>query len=378
MAKGSVKKDEVTGTYFFVVDVGKDGIRKQVRRKGFIKKKEAEAAMTAILNDVNNDNYMKQSQITINELVELWLAEKSLDKSMSKLTAVNNRSYAKNHICPILGNIRLDKLEKKHIADFLKAIRNKRNNDGSPYSDSTIQRIFIILVAALNYAKQEKLIKDNVADGIKRPRIERKKLMIWTVKEVNLFLNSIKKSRNYIAYYLAVNTGLRQGEILGLPWSNVDFKKKTITVTQILERDGKNIKQGGKTFSSVRQVSISDDVVAELEKVKLRYDHEKEYYEELSDLVVCTAKGKHVFAETVTKYMRKKINDANLRPLRFHDLRHCYASLLIQAGVHVRSIQDALGHSNITMTLNTYSHLLPNAQHDAAKKLSNLLNSIEE
>lgn len=376
MAAGSIKK-EPNGTYYFVVDIGKDGERKQVKRRGFEKKGDAQKALTKILDEVNNDNYMKESQMTIDDLVEKWLNEKSIDKSLTKITISNNRSYTKNHISPLLGKTRLDKLEKKHVVDFLKQLRNKKSKYNTSYSDSTIQRAYIVLVAALNYAKKEKLIKENIASTITRPRIEKKQLMVWNVNEINSFLTSVKKSRYYIVYYLAIHTGMRQGEILGLSWNNIDLSNKIIRVTQILERDGKSIKHGTKTNSGMRSISISDDVVIELGKHKTRMDQEKEYYNEKNNLLVFTSKGKPVYAETITKIMRRKIKDINLQPIRFHDLRHTSASLMLMLGIHPKIVSERLGHSSVTITLDTYSHLLPNMQEAAAKGLSNLLNNTD-
>lgn len=225
------------------------------------------------------------------------------------------------------------------------------------------------------------MIKESPIKKLDRPKVIKRKLNVWDVNQIRRFLSSFENHRHYIVYFLAIHTGMRKGEILGLPWKNIDYRNKCIMVTQTLESDAKRIKEGAKTTSSVRSIDISDEVIEVLKKQHERVFMEKELAGEMyvdSDLVCCTNIGKRVFPNTITRLMKKKIKELELPYIRFHDLRHTSASLMLSIGVHPKVVSERLGHSSVTITLDTYSHLLKNMQSDAAVGLSNLLSKKEE
>ncbi|WP_043890864.1 tyrosine-type recombinase/integrase [Paenibacillus sp. Aloe-11] len=384
MAIGSVKLDKKTGTYYFVVDVGKKGEpRKQKKERGFKKKKDAQDALTDLLNQVNKDEYIEPSKIKFTDyMLDVWIVEKVQNKHMTRLTADSYISYIHNHIEPFLKNKTFGELTSKDIkglVNYLKTKKSPQNN--KPLSDSTVQRIYNVVVTALNYAVKNELIKNNPAEKVDRPKIAKRKLTIWNIEQIQKFLSSFEYNRHYVAFFLAIHTGMRQGEILGLPWSNVDYQNKIIMVTQTLEHDGKGIKQGAKTSSGVRPIAVSDEVIEVLQKQHERVLMEKELAGEMyidNDLVCCTNIGKPVFPDTLTKMMRRKIKELELPHIRFHDLRHTSASLMLSIGVHPKVVSERLGHSSVVITLDTYSHLLMNMQSDATQGLSSLLSKKEE
>ncbi|MEK4008372.1 tyrosine-type recombinase/integrase [Paenibacillus sp. FSL H3-0333] len=381
MAQGSIKQDPKTKLYRFVVDVAKKGEkRKQVKRGGFKKRSEAQAAMTKLLNEVNEGEYISPDKtVFVDYMLNVWIAEKERNNHMTRLTADSYRSYIKNHIKPILPTITLGELQAKDIKHVVKSMQTreiKKQKKTITLSDSTIQRIYNMIISALNYAKQDGLIKTNPAKKVDRPKVPKRKLNIWNITQVKTFLEGFKNSRHYIVFFLALHTGMRQGEILGLPWSNVDMKKKRIMITQTLEHDGKGIKEGAKSSAGIRSISISDEIVEELMKQRKRIEHEKELAGELyidNDLVCCTNIGKPVFPDTLTHLMRAKIKTLGLPKIRFHDLRHTAASLLLALGYHPKVVSEILGHASVTITLDTYSHLLKNMQAEATQGLSQLL-----
>ncbi|NMP11549.1 site-specific integrase [Paenibacillus polymyxa] len=381
MSKGSVKLDEKTGLYYFVVDVGKDGIRKQKKKRGFKRQKDAYAAMTEVLNQVNKGEYIEPSKIKfIDYMLDIWIVEKEQNKHMSRLTAKSYRSGIVTHILPCLKDKTLGELTSTDIKGVMNCLKKKEKN-GKPYADSYIQRIFNIMVYSLNYAVKNDLIKESPIKKLDRPKVIKRKLNVWDVDQIHRFLSSLENHRHYIVYFLAIHTGMRKGEILGLPWKNIDYRNKCIMVTQTLESDAKRIKEGAKTTSSVRSIDISDEVIEVLqrqyEKVCLEKELAGEMYED-NDLVCCTDIGKRVFPNTITRLMKKKIKELELPYIRFHDLRHTSASLMLSIGIHPKVVSERLGHHSVTITLDTYSHLLKNMQSDAAVGLSNLLSKKEE
>lgn len=383
MASGSIKKDS-NGTWYYIVDVGTDanGKRKQKRRRGFKRKQDAQESLTSLLKELQDGEYLESSNIRLSDyMLEIWLEEKRKNNLMTRLTIDSYKSYIINHITPSIGKGELSSISAKHIKKLVTDLKEKRDENGKELlSDSTVQRIFNIVVTALNSAIKDGLIKENPAANVDRPKITKKKLKVWNVEEVNLFLNSLKDNRNYMAFFLAIHTGMRQGEILGLPISNIDFEKKLIRVTQTLEHDGKGIKQGAKTSAGIRSVQVSDEVLKEISKQIERIKQEKKLSGNMyidNGLLICTNIGKPIFPDTLTKTMRRKIKQTGLNPIRFHDLRHTSASLMLMIGTHPKIVSERLGHSSVTITLDTYSHLLPNMQEEAANGLSNLLNKID-
>ncbi|MEF3312629.1 site-specific integrase [Paenibacillus sp. GYB004] len=375
MASGSIKK-EANGTWMFVVDIKDEtGKRKQKRRRGFKSRKEAQAELTKLLNDVNDGTYIEPVKTTLGEYMLTWLDSKH--DNMSRLTIDSYRSYIKNHVAPSIGHVALSKLSPLDIQKLVTDLRSKKDHKGRSLSASTIQRIFNIVVTSLNNAKKMQLIKENVAKLIDKPKIKKKKIEVWDVDEIRVFLDGMYDNRHYICFHLALLTGMRQGEILGLSWKNIDYEKKLIHVTQTLSHDRKEINHGAKSHAGVRSISINEKDVAELKRHAHRIEEEKEKAgEELYEdrgLVVCTNIGRPVFADTIGKMFRKYYRKFNVTPIRFHDLRHTHASLLLKQGVHPKIVSERLGHSSVTITLDTYSHLLPNMQEEAASGLGNLI-----
>lgn len=350
--------------------------------RGFKKKKDAQDALTDLLNQVNKDEYIEPSKIKFTDyMLDVWIVEKVQNKHMTRLTAESYISYINNHIEPFIKNKTLGELTSndiKGLVKYLKTKKSKQNN--KPLSDSTVQRIYNIVVTALNYTVKNELIKNNPAEKV-RPKIAKRKLTIWNVDQIQQFLGNFEYSRHYVAFCLAIHTGMRQGEILGLPWSNINYQNKIIMITQTLEHDGKGIKQGAKTSSGVRSIDVSDEVIEVLqkqhEKVYLEREIAGEMYED-NDLVCCTSIGRPVLSANIFKAMKKKIKLLELPYIRFHDLRHTSASLMLAIGIHPKVVSERLGHSSVTLTLDTYSHLLKNMQSDAAVELSNLLSKKEE
>lgn len=165
---------------------------------------------------------------------------------------------------------------------------------------------------------------------------------------------------------------MRRGEILGLRWKDVALNKGIVSVCQTLSKDGKQFLKGAKTDSSIRTIKLSEETVTVLRKQKTMIAKEKlqsgaEYNN--YDLVVCTSKGTPINPANVKRTFARLIQEANLLRIRFHDLRHTHATILLSQGVHAKIVSERLGHRNIKMTLDTYSHVLPNMQEEAANKI---------
>jgi integrase len=210
-----------------------------------------------------------------------------------------------------------------------------------------------------------------------KPKVKRKQVDVWNEVEARGFLKFVAeaKSRYYIAFHLSITSGARQGEVLGLRWMDCDLERKIISIRQSLSHDGKEFGLP-KTESSIRSISIDNDTVEALKQHRKLIEREKELALSMyidKDLVVCTNIGTQCHPRNLERAWKKLRNDAKMRKITYHDLRHTHASLLLKNSAHPKVVSERLGHSSIQITLDLYSHLFPNIQEDAATGLGQLL-----
>lgn len=240
----------------------------------------------------------------------------------------------------------------------------------------TIEKIIKIIRNSLEHAIDLELISKNVAAKTKLPKSDKEELTVWNEQEIQLFLKVAQDSRYSIVFHMALVTGMRQGELLGLRWKDVDLEKRHLTSSQTLSHDGKTFLLGGKTKSSLRKILLPASTVAKLKKhravvLKEKLNQGEEYQD--NDLVMCTPSGTPINPANVRRGLNTLIQKAAVPKIHFHDLRHTHATLLLAKGVNVKVISERLGHSNIKITLDIYSHVLPTMQEDAVNKIEEIL-----
>jgi integrase len=171
-------------------------------------------------------------------------------------------------------------------------------------------------------------------------------------------------------------TGMRQGEILGLRWQDVDFESSKIYITQTLSHDGSEFMVGAKSASGIRSVTVDPQTIERLLKHKRIVENEKGLAEGVfidKGLVICTSTGNQLLPRNLMREYKNILSKADIRKITFHDLRHTHASLLLKQNVHPKIVSERLGHSSIKLTLDIYSHLMPNMQKEAADNLAHLV-----
>ncbi|MGM0882618.1 MAG: tyrosine-type recombinase/integrase [Bacillota bacterium] len=354
---------------------------KRVTRRGFRTFTEAKNTRAALMTELNRGEYIDPARTTYGEYFAEWLEGRD---NIQDTTKDLYQSFFDRHIKEGLGEMTLSKMTAMDIKKFITNLRKKG------LGDESVKRIFATVNASLNHAETMEIIAKNPANKIPkddRPKVERKERQIWSNESVKQVLSNGKgKTRFWIAFFLAIMTGMRQGEILGLKWSDIDFERSLLRVRRSLRKD-KVIFKKVKNDSSVRIVALSPLTLAFLEEHRSLIEDEKKMLEakggkyEDNDLVVCSSLGTPARASKVLAAWYNicdKYKPAHEPRITYHDLRHQSASIMLNEREDIRVVSQRLGHSNVNTTLRVYSHLLPNAQESAAAALDRVVGLITE
>jgi integrase len=277
----------------------------------------------------------------------------------------------RRHIIPELGQVRLEKLSPQNVQGLL----DRKLRGG--LAPQTVVHIRMVLRTALNQAMKWSLIARNPAALVDPPRMPRGEIRPLTAEEARRFLDAAKGERLEALYTLALFSGLRRGEILGLRWSDVDLEERALRVNQAIQRVGGKLRAAEtKTERSRRTISLPSTIVAVLRAHRVHQLQERLIAGSLwqdSGLVFMSRVGTPVEPRNLHRDFVRVLKVAKVPRIRFHDLRHSAASLLLAQGVPLRMIMEQLGHSSIALTANTYAHVMPAAMRDVADKMELIL-----
>jgi integrase len=299
-----------------------------------------------------------------------WLAD-TVRSSVRPLTYEQYHQHVKLYLAPNLGHHWLDKLAPAHVRRFI----NQKLQDG--LSPRTVQLSLAILRRALGQAVKDGLVGRNVAELVERPRWKRPEVTPWHDAEAGRFLDAMVGERLQTAYLIALSLGLRRGEMLGLRWTDIDFYAKTITIAQALARVGGKLQFiEPKSRQSRRTIPLHDGLVAALRSHRRRQLEERlvarSRWRE-SGLVFTSGIGTPLEPRALNEDFERIVTKAGIRRIRLHDLRHSCASFLLKQRVHPRVVMELLGHSQISVTMETYSHVMPDAMREAVASVETLL-----
>ncbi|MGG2201427.1 tyrosine-type recombinase/integrase [Paenibacillus validus] len=366
-----VKRDEKRGTWYFVIEAGKDekGKRKQIFKRGFKTETEAKREMRKVANQVDENTYVKPTKRTLADFFPEWLQSKSL--KLRKHTLEVYTGHVNKHIVPRLGQFELIKITTAQIEKFYIDLAKEAG-----LSARTIQDIHKIVKSAFEAAVKRKYAASNPVKDAETPKVDRKEMTVWDVQEASKFLKVAKEHRLYPAFLLALTTGMRQSEILGLRWKDIDLENEALSVRQTLSHDGKELTVQTKTRTSTRTISLDGRVLETLHKHKRIVMKEmlaiRPIYQN-NDLVICTGFGTPVLPRNLLRTFYTLIKKADVPKIRFHDLRHTVATLMLQGEINPKVVKEILGHSDVRITLDIYSHVLPSVHKETAKKYGNML-----
>jgi integrase len=289
---------------------------------------------------------------TVGQFLTYWLDH--VAKPTVRASTFRSYKYiVEFHLIPALGKYQLTKLTTQRVQALLNA---KREAGLAP---NTVRTIRAVLRRALNEAVVYRQVAQNVASAAKPPRGGKAESVVLDQAQATAFLYEVREDRLEALYRVAVALGLRQGEILGLRWEDVDFERRLIQVRFQMQRvDGEFAFVELKSRESRRIVDLPEMLVLALKKHKKRQNEERLLAKRWDDrdLVFCTRYGTPLDGPNVTRYFQAALERANLPRLRFHELRHSCASLLIAQGYTADEVRRLLGHSDVRLTLNTYTH----------------------
>lgn len=381
MARGSVTRRG--DAWRVAVELAPDpitGKRRQLFETCHGLKKDADKRLTELLALADQQLLGANSKMKLGEFLERWLEDYARTKAPK--TYSRYRQLVEKQIVPHLGAIRLDKVTPAHVVRLQSILRDAPRQDGRPgkLSARTIAHVHRVLHTALECAVKWRLIPRNPADGVEAPSAPRSEMRTFTVDQARAFLAASEAEgiRWQAFYHLALASGLRPGELSALRWQDLDLDASTLSVQQSVQRIagmGRVIRQP-KTAGSRRPIALDLSTVALLRKHRVDQNARRLQMGPLwqdHGLVFCSEVGTPLEHKRRHEVFTRICRRANVPRIRPYDLRHSCASLLLAAGIHPKVVAERLGHSNVNLTLNTYSHVLPTLQEDAARTLGALL-----
>lgn len=361
------------GRWAAVVDLGwENGKRK---RKTFYGKTRQDIArkLVAALREQQLGLPVATERQNLKQYLDYWMEVTS--NTVKPRTYERYEEIIRLHIVPTLGKLQLAKLTPQHLNElYLDKIE-------CGLAPNTVKRIHEVLHNALNQALQWDLLYRNVADSVSPPRVQKMEPKTLTAEESKKLLRAAEDDRLGALYVMALTMGMRQGELLGLHWEDVDLQRKQVHVRFNLQRSKRKglIYEETKSHRSRRPLMMPQIGVDSLKRHKARQAEERLKLGAAwldGDLVFTNSVGGPVDADNLRhRAFPTIIKNAGIPEMKFHELRHSTATLLASLGVHPKVIQEIMGHSQISVTMDTYSHVLPVMHGEAIEKLNELLDS---
>lgn len=373
MKRGNIR-ERSKGSYTITISLPSDPITKKRKQKYYTfkgTKKEAEKFLTEKLRELDMGLIVDNTNMNFSDYLDFWLKNSCKDR-LSINTYEEYELKVNKHIKPYLGNIKLDKLKTLQIQNFYTL---KLEGELSP---RTVMSFHKIIHRALEQAVKWQLIPYNVANGVEKPKVSQEETQILNEVELKCLISKAKNTNLYIPIVIGAYTGMRRGEVLGLTWDNVNLNDGTIRISKTLS----STKQGivftePKTKNSNRKIAISKSVVEILKRNKVEQLKNKmrlgNSYKD-NNMVCCKENGDFIDPKNFSRDFHNLVVKSGIKNIRFHDLRHTHASLLVKLGVHPKEISTRLGHSDVSITMNIYSHIYEETDKETANAFEKLVN----
>ena len=350
--------DPVTGKQIFKNVLGKT--------QAEVKEKLAKALVEA-----GQVDFTKVGQYTVGTWMDTWFENVAKIK-VRPSSHQTYKGYIDNHIKPNIGNIPLEKLTTMDLQKFYRKLLTKgrverieSKEQPKGLSAKTVRNINQVISSAVDLAVAQKIILNNPTDSCELPKVEHKEMQTVPAEQLSAFLEEAKRSGVYEMYYIELATGLRRGELLGLKWSDIDWKNGIIKVRrQVARVNGEIVEAPLKTKNSYRAVSISPQAIEVLREQKRKTNDTH---------VFPSPNGGPISPDSVNNMLKRVLDRAGIPKVRFHYLRHTFATIALQNGVDIKTVSGMLGHFSAGFTLDTYAHVTTSAQKEAAQTMGNIL-----
>ncbi len=304
---------------------------------------EVKEKLKKAISNTSKLDFSKSGKYTVGQWMDLWFE----NYAKLKVRASSHQTYAgyiKNHIKPNIGDLPIEKLSSLELQKFYKKLltegrvpRIESEKQPKGLSAKTVRNINQVISSAMDMAVEQKIILTNPTKSCALPKVEHKEMHTLPAEQLSAFLREAKESGVYELYYLDLATGLRRGELLGLKWEDIDLMNGIIHVHRQVARVNGEVKEVPlKTKNSYRSIAISPDAVKMLTEMKKR---------KLSDYVFPSPNGGPISPDSVRHMLHRVLKRAGLPAIRFHDLRHTFATLALQNGVDIKTVSGMLGHN---------------------------------
>lgn len=333
--------------------------------------KEAHAALRKLLHEQEQGTLATGPQQTLKAYLEQWL-EQAHRLSLIRISTYDMyRTMLYKHVLPVLGHVQLQRLAPQQVQAFYAMKLEEGLGAGR------VRKIHGMLHKALSNAVRWNLVAKNVCDLVTPPKQGRSEIQPLTSEQAQCLLKAARTHKLEALLTVAVATGMRRGELLGLHWQDIDFEARCLYVRRTVGRVGKFgvVESEPKTRRSRRKIVLPAFVI---EALKRHQENQQEMRKKAGDLwrekdvVFCNIYGDYLDTVNLHRDFKRLLKSAELPDIRFHDLRHSAATIMLCMGVHPKIVQEILGHSTIGMTLDVYSHVLPSMQQEAMDKLDDL------
>ena len=321
-------------------------------------------------SQIDNGMTLASTKISLGEYLTSWLTSTKTSKAPN--TWQHYKRLIRNYIIPNLGEIKVRDLRPENIQAFYNRLFDRQ------VGVYTIRKIHGTLHSALQQAVKTCMIGRNPASFAQPPREPANEMDILTESQVGQLLVAAQGHRLEALYYLAVISGMRQMELLGLKWNDLDWVKQTLKIErQLLRPDGDGVNfSSPKTRYGKRSIALGTKTIEILRKHHERQQAERlkgsEVWKEYG-LIFTTSNGTPIHPRNLLRDFKKLLHDTGLPPFRFHDLRHTAASILLNQGIPVITVSRRLGHARASITLDIYGHLIPTMQNDVAELIDDLV-----
>lgn len=371
---GYKRSGVVYDVYYYFYD-HKNKITKKTSKKGFRTEKEAMDYAHRIEHEMAIGKYIPETKMKVSALMTDWL--ESIQPTVAYNTHRGYESNVRLHILPAIGHYSLNKLDLSHI----QRLYNSLGKEGKGLSPASIKYVHRNLSSALDYAVMRKLISNNVSHGAKLPKQIKNEKTIYDAKDIMHLINCTSNRETKCVIALAGLMGLRRSEILGLSFDkDIDMKDQSIQIRKQIIRTNKGYEYTEPKSQKSKRKLFMPSVVHVLIKEQIKHQHS---LIEANDtafnpnrLLFCNKQGNNFSFEGLTLRFNNALKESGLKFITLHELRHSFASMAILSNINIKVVSEMLGHSSISITADTYMHVIDQKKKDAVKSLDDVINAV--